>query len=186
MLIDNFLPNYDVAERHAIVIDAPISHVYSALRTTDFGRPLIVKALLAVRALPSIFLGPHDIVQSDRSRKKITFNTFVTNGFAVLSEEPEKEIVLGLVGRFWTPTGCLENTDAMRFVSERRPGLTKAAWGFVFESSNSTTRVTTETRVECTDTTSRRKFRVYWFFVRPFSGMLRRYMLKELKRIAES
>jgi hypothetical protein len=32
---------------------------------------------------------------------------------------------------------------------------------------------------------SRRKFRVYWFFVRPFSGVIRRLMLRAVKKAAD-
>jgi hypothetical protein len=184
MLIDKFMPEYDVTEQHAILIDAPVSTVYAALRTTDFGRPFLVKAMLALRAWPSALIHPKGLGKSNR-HKKIKFDTFLQNGFAVLSEEPEREIVLGLVGRFWTSTGCLEETDAARFTTEYRPGLSKSAWNFAFEHSGRTTVVTTETRVQCTDHSSRRKFRNYWFFVRPFSALLRQYMLKEMKRESE-
>ncbi len=185
MLIDELMPEYDVTERHAITINSPLTIVYAALRTTDFGRPIIVKALLALRALPSALVHFRNR-RPNTSPKKITFDTFVTNRFAVLSEEPEREIVLGLVGRFWTPTGCLEETDAAHFVHEHRPGLSKSAWNFTFEYSGNTTVVTTETRVQCTDRSSRRKFRLYWLFIRPFSGLMRSYMLKELKRMSEA
>lgn len=186
MMIDDFLPEFDVIERHQIIINAPVSQAYAALHSTNFGRPLLVRALLALRALPSWLLrrikGQTSVGQSPKS---LTLKTFLSNGFVLLSEFKEKEIVLGLVGRFWTPTGCLEGTDGKRFRQEERPGLAKAAWNFAFEEIRNGTRVTTETRVKCTDGSSRRRFKMYWLVVGPFSGLLRRYMLRELRRTAE-
>ena len=36
--------------------------------------------------------------------------------------------------------------------------------------------------IDSGDDESRRKFRVYWFFVRPFSGLIRRLTLRAVKR----
>jgi hypothetical protein len=179
--IDDFLPKFDVSELHRIVIDAPPRRVYDALFATDFGRPAVVRVLLGLRGLPGWLLR-----RGKFERHALTLEVFLRNGFALLSEEAEREIVLGLVGRFWTLTGGLERTDARRFVEEHRPGLAKAAWNFTFEPVSGGTRVTTETRVRCSDRAARIKFRVYWFFVRPFSGLLRRYMLAELRRSTQS
>ena len=107
------------------------------------------------------------------------------SGFVVLSEAEGKEIVLGLVGRFWTPTGRLEKTDPMSFRHESRAGLAKAAWNFSLEPVESGTRVVTETRVKCTDRSSRMRFLAYWMFIRPFSGLIRRFMLRELRSNSE-
>lgn len=181
MLIDEFMPVYDVMERHEIVIQAPPSSVYAALRTTDFGRAVLVRSLLALRAMPSLL--------RERSRsadeRALTLDGILKAGFVLLSESKDREIVLGLVGKFWTPTGCLEQIDADGFKRESRPGLARAAWNFALEPEASGTRVVTETRVQCTDASSRRRFRAYWLLVRPFSGLLRTYMLRELRQATE-
>lgn len=186
MLIDEFLPDYDVVERHAIIIDSPLPLVYGALRKTDFGRSPVVRTLLALRGLPSLLLSRHGrSSSSNQSVARLTLDSFLRNGFVILSEKQDREIVLGLVGRFWTPTGCLEETDPLRFQREERPGLAKAAWNFAFERYKGATRVTTETRVKCTDRSSRLRFRGYWLAIGPFSGLLRRCMLRELRRASE-
>lgn len=181
MLIDDFLPAFDVTERHQIIIQAPPAQVYHALRTADFGRPLLVRTLLALRALPSWLRRP----RRHRGQRQITLATFLQNGFVLLAVRPGQEIVLGLVGRFWTPTGGLEQSGPEAFQSESRPGLAKAAWNFTFEPFGQATKVVTETRVQCTDGQSRRRFRAYWLLIRPFSGLLRRLMLRTLRQAAE-
>ena len=182
MLIDDFLPTFDATERHQIFIQASPARVYEVLLTTDFGRPLLVRALLALRALPAWLLHPD---RSRRAARKITFDTFLQNGFVLLAERQAEEIVLGLVGRFWTLSGCLEQTSAEAFQQECRAGLAKAAWNFTIESFGQVTKVVTETRVKCTDRHSRQRFRAYWLLIRPFSGLLRRYMLRELRQASE-
>jgi hypothetical protein len=186
MTIDEFLPDFDVVERHQTIILAPVSQTYIALHSTDFGRPMAVKALLALRALPSLLLKSFRRQPSSKQpAPKLTLDKFLNSGFVLLSEVKEKEIVLGLVGRFWTLTGCLEETDADRFKREQKAGVAKAAWNFTFEKTSKGTRVRTETRVKCTDESSRRRFRAYWMLVGPFSGLIRRKMLRELRRTAE-
>jgi hypothetical protein len=46
--------------------------------------------------------------------------------------------------------------------------------------------LSTETRVLLTDARARRRFRVYWLLVRPFSGLVRRSWLRAAKRRAEA
>jgi hypothetical protein len=183
MLIDEFMPSYDVVERHEALINAPPTRVYAALRTTDFARARVVKLLLALRALPSWLL--ESKTPRRKLSRKVTLDTFLTSGFVLLSEAEGEEIVLGLVGRFWTPTGRLEKTDPVSFRQESRAGLARAAWNFTLEPVESGTRVFTETRVKCTDSSSRARFLSYWVFVRPFSGLIRRCMLRELRLESE-
>jgi hypothetical protein len=47
------------------------------------------------------------------------------------------------------------------------------------------TQLTTETRVQTFGRAATLMFRVYWLIVRPFSGLIRKAMLREIKRIAE-
>ncbi len=48
------------------------------------------------------------------------------------------------------------------------------------------TRLATETRVHATDSAARRRFRLYWFVVGPFSALIRRRWLAAARRAAEA
>lgn len=50
MLIDEFMPSFDVAERHGIVVRAPAERAYAAIRSVDLSRSLLVRSLFALRA----------------------------------------------------------------------------------------------------------------------------------------
>ncbi len=61
-----------------------------------------------------------------------------------------------------------------------------AVWNFtVQEAAANRTTLSTETRITCGDETSRLKFRAYWLFVRPFSGLIRLVMLRAVRHACE-
>jgi len=175
--IDLFAPNPDAVETHTIKIAASPAVVYRALWTADLGGSLVIKLLLALRSLPGF------VLRGSRPRsQKVTLQTVIDSGFGVLNEEPGSEIVLGVIGRFWRPVGNLSPFKRDDFDRAVPPGMAHAVWNFrVSEGRNASTVLSTETRVTCGDLASRRKFRLYWFFVRPFSGLIRRIMLKNVR-----
>jgi len=178
--IDLFAPHPDAVETHTIKIAASPELVYRALWTTDLGSSLIIKLLLGLRSLPEFVL--HG---SRRRNQKISLQTVIDSGFGVLSEKPDEEIVLGVTGRFWRPTGNLSPFKREDFDQPVPRGTARAVWNFrVAGNGNHLTTLSTETRVTCGDAASRRKFRAYWLFVRPFSGLIRRLMLRAVRKAA--
>jgi hypothetical protein len=179
MLIDSFAPNPDAVETHSIVINASAKEVHSVLWTADLGGSLIIKFLMGLRSLPEIILRRGCLPPRKRA---ITLQTVIDSGFGILANQSE-EIVLGVTGKFWRPTGNLSPFKREDFDRPVSPGLARGVWNFsVKEDSRGRTILSTETRVICGDDLSRRKFRVYWFFVRPFSGLIRRIMLRAVCR----
>ena len=179
MLIDSFAPNPDAVATHSIAIDASRDAVYRALWTADLGSS-VIKLLLGLRSLPGF------VARGFRSfprNQKITLQTLLDSGFGVLAEEPGQEIVLGVTGRFWRPVGNLSPFNRADFDRAVSTGFARAFWNFTVEEDGSgRTILSTETRVTCGDPASRRKFLAYWFFVRPFSGLIRLLMLRAVKR----
>jgi hypothetical protein len=175
--IDLFAPHPDAVETHSINIAASTEVVYRALWTTDLGGSWIIKLLLGLRSLPEF------VLRGSRPRnKKVTLQTVIDSGFGLLSEKPGDEIVLGVTGRFWRPTGNLSPFKREDFDQAVPAGTARAVWNFrVTENGNDLTILSTETRVTCGDVASRRKFRAYWLFVRPFSGLIRRLMLRAVR-----
>ena len=108
-------------------------------------------------------------------------------GFTQLAEVPGEELVFGLAGRFWRLDGGLERLGGPdEFRAFAKDGCVKAAWNLrVVDSRPGESLLTTETRVHCFGGAARRKFRSYWAFVGPFSGLLRRSLLASVKRTAE-
>jgi hypothetical protein len=106
----------------------------------------------------------------------------------MLAEVPNEELVIGIAGRFWRIDGgrCMELT-ADDFVGFVRPGYAKVAWNFNLRAdSPEITVLSTETRIKCFGQAAMWKFRIYWSLIRPFSGLIRKALLKRVKTEAES
>ncbi len=171
MLIDQFLPRHDFHEIHSIDIDASAEKIYRRLQKLDLTSSFATRVLFLLRGMPSSCL---------------TLEGLLKRGFVVLAEESLYELVLGVIGKFWSPRGGLVEFEPSSFTSFQTPGYAKAAWNFsLAELSPSSTCVTTQTRIVCTDEQSRRNFRAYWLVVHPFSSIIRKEILKTLKRQVE-
>jgi hypothetical protein len=181
MLLDDYIDRWDVRSRHETMVEAPVPQTFRAMRDLDMGRSLPVTALFAVRAVPHVLTGKL------RFQRSITLDTILEGGFVMLAEEPDRELVVGVVGRFWRPDSGIERIGAEEFESYDRPGSAKAAINFtVSELGPWSSRLATETRVLCTDSSARRKFALYWRLIGPFSGVIRHLVLREVKRDAEA
>jgi hypothetical protein len=180
MLIDEHLPRYDIVERHEVTVAATPRRVYRCARALDAGRLPLTSALVAVRGIPHLLTG------SVRPARRMTFDTLTAAGFVVLADVPPQEFVVGVVGRFWRPTGGIVRIAAADFRDYAEPGCARAAWNFRIDPAPGGSRVRTETRIDCVDDAALRRFRLYWAVVGPFSGLIRREMLGRIRHDAEA
>lgn len=171
MLIDSFLPAYDFSETHDITIRATAKDVFRTLNEVDLCESPIIRLLCFLRGI--IPTGKMTVRETPLP-------------FEMLGENENRELLLGLVGKFWTLAGGLRKIKADNFREFNEKGLAKAVWNFSLDETGGETRLTTETRIKCTDADSRRSFGFYWIFIQPFSGLIRQEMLKTIKRKAES
>lgn len=187
MLIEKYAPTADASELHQIVIEADAPTVYQSLWSADLAGSAIIKTLMGLRTLPALLVHPTSLRQKQSSwRRSITMQSLIDSGFAKLAEDPGRELVLGIAGRFWRPTGNVSPFNETNFKGPVPVGLARAVWNFhLRQSGPGRTILSTETRVVCGDAASRAKFRVYWLLVRPFSGLIRRLMLNSVKRQCE-
>jgi hypothetical protein len=180
VLIDSFMPVFDVFERHHVLVDAPAEQTYRAVRRVDLGRSAPIRALFAARAIPAL------LRRRPRGSRSMTLDDLIDGGFVLLAEEPPREIVLGVVGTFWRPTGGIRRIEPVDFAGFHEPGQAKATWNFRVESvTDGRSVVYTETRVRCVDGATRRKFLLYWAAIGPFSGIVRRRALRLIKSDAD-
>jgi hypothetical protein len=173
MLIDDYMPAFDVSERHHVKVRASLDEVYAQVRRLDMSDAKLMKLLFRLRGLPT--------------PRRLMLDDMLKTGFGILDERVGEEFLLGLVGRFWTPSGNIIRVKPENFREFDRSGYAKAAWNFsLTPDENGTVQLTTETRVQCTDKVSRRQFRLYWMLIGSFSGLIRKEMLRTLKRNAEN
>lgn len=170
-LIDKFLPEYDFAETHDIKVGAPLEIVFSSMNEIDLSDSAVIRWLFFLRGLP---------------RKGLKLRDLRKSRFEILGMRENRELLLGLAGKFWTPGGEMQRVNAGNFREFDKKGFAKAVWSFSIDGKENETRLTTETRVRCLDDESRRSFGFYWTLIRPFSGLIRREVLKIIKKQAES
>ncbi|MBA3631721.1 MAG: hypothetical protein H0W58_02745 [Acidobacteria bacterium] len=171
MLIDLFLPEYDFSETHDIKIRATAENVFRALNEIDLCESAVIRWLFRLRGMPT---------------RKMTLREMQRLRFEVLGESENRELLLGLAGRFWTIKGDLRKINSQNFREFNEKGFAKAAWNFSLAKSGDETRLTTETRIKCLDEKSRKRFGLYWRLIQPFSALIRKEMLKTVKQKAES
>ena len=179
MLLDEVLPEWHFAERHALRVHAPPEATYAAARRLDLSGSLPVRALYALRGLPARLAGARG------GGLGLTLEALLRGGFVLLGERPPHEFVLGLAGRFWRPSGGLVRFSAEEFGGLDTPGIAVAAWNFTVLPAEGGSLLATETRIRCTDASARRSFGAYWRVIRPFSGLIRREALRTIRRTAE-
>jgi hypothetical protein len=160
--LDRVLPEYDVAERHSTrVVAEPVVALDAARAVTAAEAPML-RRLFRLRGLPVLDAPIWETMQS--------------LGFGISGED-----VLVAVGRPWLlGGGGLRRVEAPAAFDE--PGY--AVMAIAFEALNGL--LVTETRVRLTNSVARRRFRAYWFVVRPFSGLVRRSWLAAARRRAEA
>ena len=189
-LIDELMPTWDVRERHRTRVRATAEATFAALHTADLSGAPLVRVLLALRALPAAVLGGRAAwrVLRQRGRQPATLRTFERHGFRVLAERPPREVAIGLEGRFWLPGGGVRDGVSTEYFRATAPpaGVARAVWDFTVRATgDGSVELATETRVRCGDAAARRRFLAYWAIVRPGSGVIRRLMLREIRRVAE-
>lgn len=143
--------------------------VYDAVSTADLTGGFVVRALLLMRGMGL--------------RPARTIRDFAS-GFRIVAEDRPNEIMLGTEGPFWKPACRPRGLDAEDFRLPVPEGVARAAWNFTTETQGDATLLATETRVLCADD-ARPKFRMYWMLIRPFSGIIRRMMLRAIRKAAE-
>jgi hypothetical protein len=174
--IDEWLPQYQVSARYSILVHASDEKTFAALKLVDFSDLPIVRGLMRLRG--------YRIGRGQTPEAKAQGG--VRGSFIELAEVPQREVLLGIAGRFWRPDGgIVRGLTAAEFTNFHREGSAKAVWSFSLTAADGDTRLTTETRVQTFGRSATLKFRAYWLLVSPFSGLIRKAMLREVERVAE-
>lgn len=179
-LLDQFIPAYEVVERHHVRVAAPAAVALAAAREMDLAQSAIIRGIFKGREL---ILG----AKPDKVRSLQTLLAWARElGWAVLAEIPDREIVLGAVTRPWVASPVFRPLPPQEFAGFHEPGYAKIVWTLRADAINVTESVArTETRVATTDRAARRAFRRYWSLVSPGVEVIRWISLQLVKREAE-
>jgi hypothetical protein len=179
-LLDRFLSDCEVLERHQTHVNAPVHATYAAARALDLQASPVVRGIfrgreLLMRAAPTEARAPQPLVDE-----------VLALGWGVLAQEPGREIVLGAVTQPWEANVHFRSLPPEEFAAFNEPGFAKIAWTIRAEPLGPrTSRFYTETRVATTDAESRKRFRRYWTVVSPGIRLIRRESLRLVRANAE-
>jgi hypothetical protein len=179
--LDEVMPDYDVHEVHELWVPAWPEPAYEAVLAVTANEVRLFGPLMSLRAVPSRLRGR----RRSRDARAPLLTEMLKAGFVDLGAEPGSEVVLGAVGRFWSPTGNLPlRTVRTRedFKMFAEPGYSKAAVNFSVEPQSEGSVLRTETRIVGTDAEATRKFRRYWWLIGWASAAIRRSWLKAIRR----
>jgi len=172
MIVDDFLPIYDVSDAVATVVEADAQTTWDALMEVDLvevGRRRPMVAMLgALRMLPDIVShllhgeAPPAAPRHLRLRDTITLPQD-QGGWILLGERARDEIALGLVGKFWRPVIEFATVGPTAFRDFAKPGYAKTIYSLsVRPLGGGRTIVSGMMRTATTDEHARHWFRRYW------------------------
>lgn len=183
--LDGFTPVYQFAEFHTIQVAASKEQTWRAIKETTAGEIFLFRTLTWIRRFGRC--GPESILNAPEDRPLLDVAT--QTGFLLLTEIPEREIVIGTAVVAPPAPPGQRSRNALtpeEFRNLDAPGFALAAMNFRLEETGpGVCRVTTETRVYATDVASRRVFARYWRLIYPGSALIRRSWLRAVQLRAE-
>lgn len=179
-LLDQFMPTYDVAERHHVRIAAPAEITFAAAAEMYLEQSPMVRAIFRAREW---------IMRSHPAREPES-RAFLAQmraiGWGVLAEVPCREIVMGAVTQPWMADVVFRPLPPEEFAAFHEPDFVKIVWTLRADSLGPAESIfRTQTRVVTTDPVARAKFRRYWAFASPGIMLIRWASLRPLKAEAE-
>jgi hypothetical protein len=179
-LLDRFMPDYEVVERHHVRVMAPAAITLAAAADTNLMESGIVRAIFAGRQL---LLGS----RPNGPEPKGLLEATLALGWRILAERPGREIVVGAVTQPWLANVVFRGIEPEDFERFREPGYVKIVWTLRADPLSEVESIfRTETRVMTTDPVARRRFRWYWARVAAGVSLIRRMSLGLVKSDAES
>ena len=173
--LNSLLPEYQFSEHHMTVVLGKPDRVFEAVEAMDLSDSRIARTLMRLWRIPA------KVVMKNVPDRNMSIEDFIP-----LIRTPPIDLARGLLaGKSVAKDTASVDADAFRAFNEA--GCFKLVWAFwMTDLGDDRVRVDTETRVLCTDAKTLRGFRLYWFAIRPWSGLIRLRLLASIKRAAES
>ena len=181
VLLDSFIPVYEVARRQHVRVVAPAQTTFSAACDIDLQQSAIFRAIVRARAL---VLG--SVPEKEKPRQLGLVEQAKAWGWGELAEDPGREIVFGAVTQPWAGNPVFRALPLGEFAKFQEPGFVKIVWMLrVDRIDGGKSLVSTETRVATADPVSRAKFRRYWSWASPGMFLIRWVSLRAVRDEAE-
>lgn len=181
-MLDDLIPTPRKVETNSIDLAALPTTVWDHVRHGELGDSPFVRALFALRTLPSRLAGAS--LEPVGFRIDSLRSTPERPGFQLLGETPPHELTVGAIGKVWQldiPFVHVDGPDAYARFAE--PGWVKVAWTIRLEPRGEVgTHLVFDLRVDATDDASWALFTRYWQLIGPGSHFIRHALLAGLRR----
>jgi hypothetical protein len=184
MLIESAVPTFDAMIAEHVLVGAGLPITFQAARALDLltvRTPMLV-ASMWIRGLPARLRG-----NAAPTPPRLVIAEIRLPGWLVLGERPNREFAFGAVGKFWQPVIEWRDVAPADFTDFTEPGWGKIAANFSMAPyGESSTLLSYQCRTVTTDTDSYRRFKRYWWLIRPFVAHIMRATLNTIKANAEA
>jgi hypothetical protein len=180
-LMERLMPQYQFTEKHQLLTPAQPGALLDAVLQPGVSEDPWARRFIQLRELPDRLRG----ALGGRSRLA-TQAPFGIDNFTLLGRDGDREIALGLVGKFWQADyGQVRMAGPDQFANFNEPGFAKLVLNFSTRpAAEGGTWLHSETRVFCNDHASLRRFTPYWWLIRPVSGLIRHRLLARVRNAA--
>jgi hypothetical protein len=181
--LDEWMPRWQVDERHAVEIAAPPDKVFASIHAVRADEILLFRTLVAIRRCGTT--GQESILNPPEEQPLLDVAT--RTSFILLTDDAPREIVVGTVISAPREARATGNLEPALFRRNLRPGVALATMNFlVAPNGRAGSTVTTETRIYANTPAVLRRFGVYWRIIHPGSDIIRRMWLRAIAQRAEA
>ena len=179
-LLDSFVPNPDIRERHESMVHAPAGFVLEVARNFDMQSIPMVRAIFWLRTR---ILG----AKTPPTRRGTGIVVLTQSiGWGVLLDDPGRAYVSGAACQPWQADVVFSLIPAEQFLNYAEPEQVKIVWSIeTYFLEPTLTRLCSETRVVTTDEQARAKFKRYWRLFGIGIRMIRWFLLRAVRHQAE-
>jgi menaquinone-dependent protoporphyrinogen oxidase len=176
--MDHLMPEFEQIWSTEEIIQGSPSKVFEALSTLPAKKMKMANFLAKIRTLGRAGNPPEE-------------EDFMTSaekfGNVALYNDLPREVISGLVGKFWQLDFGIRKVDAQQFPNFNEPDFAKVACNFLITPGDTTEHscVYSEMRIHSTTPDARRKFKLYWLFLSPGIRLFMRSALAALRRHTE-
>lgn len=180
VLLDEFLPHYDVVERLQVNVNAPADVTFRAAEGQTLMQSRAVRLVFRLRQL---------VMGSARAPEELPLpliDQAKVLGWRELARLPGREVIMGAVTQPWKADVTFRGLPPTEFAGFKEPGYVKIAWTLrAHPLPNNRSTFFSETRAVATDPVSRKTFRNYWALAAPGIWLIRRLSSGPMRRQAE-
>jgi hypothetical protein len=183
--LDELLPGAQFRDTIDLVVHAPRPRIFRAAREVTLADMPLARVLGELRYLPGLLTGHR---AGTGAVDAPFFDELTRTGNLVLAEEPDREIVVGMIGRLHQVLDQepVRLDDRAAFARFDEPGYEKLAMSLRIEGDDAERGclLVLEHRTLALDPFAEKRFGQYWLVIKPMGAFVTGQLLRAIRRRA--